>query len=278
MNDPRVPTYRVSSPPPSQITAVCFFCAQAGMPDKPCLACMVKVPDPFATVTLRDTSCQRCGGQLLAIAIDTSNATVHCCNRCHGMFVPPRAWCTLIAFPDLALEVERRLPPPAGAIASASNTMGLLRCPACPSPREMDRGRFAASSAIVIDVCEQHGLWLDAGELGAVVRHAAQRLASGARVNNTGLAASSADWPPSQTKALAQQVIVLQERLHAQQAQTERSSRFSILRTVKLSFAVIAALALVFEACVSLRASSNVKSQGDQSVKAAEGARRALGP
>ena len=32
----------------------------------------------------------------------------------------------------------------------------------------MDRGRFAASSGVVVDVCVRHGVWLDHGELGRI--------------------------------------------------------------------------------------------------------------
>ena len=49
----------------------------------------------------------------------------------------------------------------------------MLRCPACP--REMERGRFGASSSIVIDVCDAHGIWLDSGEVVAIADHAALR-------------------------------------------------------------------------------------------------------
>ena len=49
----------------------------------------------------------------------------------------------------------------------------MLRCPACS--KEMERGRFGASSNIVIDVCVAHGIWLDSGEVVAVADHAALR-------------------------------------------------------------------------------------------------------
>jgi hypothetical protein len=43
----------------------------------------------------------------------------------------------------------------------------------------MERGRFAASSNVVVDVCIMHGMWLDRGELTDVVKHAAARGALG---------------------------------------------------------------------------------------------------
>ena len=49
----------------------------------------------------------------------------------------------------------------------------MLSCPICE--RQMERGRFAASSSVVVDVCTVHGMWLDAGELGDVTRHGRDR-------------------------------------------------------------------------------------------------------
>lgn len=56
----------------------------------------------------------------------------------------------------------------------AGQLMPLLRCPVCRN--EMERGSFAANSPIVVDVCsQQHGLWLDGGELPAALQYAAHR-------------------------------------------------------------------------------------------------------
>ena len=42
-----------------------------------------------------------------------------------------------------------------------------VRCPTCE--REMDRIEFAAISRVIIDVCPEHGVWLDAGELERLI-------------------------------------------------------------------------------------------------------------
>lgn len=86
------------------------------------------------------------------------------------MFVGARAWCTIVQHPDLAHAIAAKLPPREGP---PSELVRMLRCPACP--REMERGRFGASSNIVIDVCDVHGLWLDSGEVVAIADHAALR-------------------------------------------------------------------------------------------------------
>ncbi len=66
----------------------------------------------------------------------------------------------------------------------------MLSCPACS--REMERGRFGASSNIVIDVCLTHGIWLDSGEVVAVADHAALRARVG--VSAARQASEATDW------------------------------------------------------------------------------------
>lgn len=93
-------------------------------------------------------------------------AHAHVCTRCHGIFATPRAWAALWRAPDAALDLERRFPPRAGPSLTP-----LVHCSTCRTV--MERARFAATSDVVIDVCERgHGIWLDAGELGRVLAYA----------------------------------------------------------------------------------------------------------
>ena len=94
-------------------------------------------------------------------------ASLHACTGCGGMFVGARAWCMFMERPDLVNAIEKRLPkrgpPPAALIP-------MVTCASCGS--QMERGRFAASSGVVVDVCPRHGAWLDEGELGRVADYA----------------------------------------------------------------------------------------------------------
>lgn len=94
-------------------------------------------------------------------------ASLHACTRCGGIFVAARAWCTFLERPDLVSAIEHRLPkqgpPPAELVP-------LVTCASCGA--QMERGRFAASSGVVVDVCPRHGVWLDQGELSRVAEYA----------------------------------------------------------------------------------------------------------
>jgi Zn-finger nucleic acid-binding protein len=113
------------------------------------------------------SGCPRCGWALAAIAIERGTF-VFACAGCRGVLVPPRAWARLGERPELARALDTRAP------ASAPPRLALLGCPVCRV--EMERGCFAATSEIVIDVCARgHGLWLDAGELPAALAYADHR-------------------------------------------------------------------------------------------------------
>lgn len=52
----------------------------------------------------------------------------------------------------------------------------LLKCPICS--KMMNRVNFGAKSGVVVDVCKDHGVWLDGGEL----RHLAEWMKAGGKL------------------------------------------------------------------------------------------------
>jgi Zn-finger nucleic acid-binding protein len=167
------------------IVSNCFFCGTTGPQGTGCPSCLVPIPRlaPDATATY---ACPRCTTPLLALGIAPS-ATIQACPSCHGILVGARAWCTLVARPELAPAIAAKLPARA---APPAELVRMLDFPACA--REMDRGRFGNSSNIVIDVCLTHGIWLDSGEVVAVAEHAALRARVG--VSAARQASEAADW------------------------------------------------------------------------------------
>ena len=124
------------------------------------------MPDPEAALPVVRQECPRCKGGLRQVMMDRG-ASLHACGACGGMFVGSRAWCMFLERPDLVTAIEKRLPkrgqPPSALIP-------MVTCASCGS--QMERGRFAASSGVVVDVCPRHGVWLDEGELGRVADYA----------------------------------------------------------------------------------------------------------
>jgi Zn-finger nucleic acid-binding protein len=92
------------------------------------------------------------------------------------MLIPPDAWTLLFDRVSAGepVDIGRFVPLKPGARAPV--LLALLVCPACGV--EMDRGVFGARSAVSIDVCGNHGVWLDAAELAPIVAQF-RRLESG---------------------------------------------------------------------------------------------------
>ncbi len=149
----------------------CLWCGANGRAGEPCSTCSVPVPPRDASA--RPTSgCPRCGCALAALALEPGTF-VFACASCRGVLVPPRAWARLGEQPELARAIDPRPGAPAARL-------GLLACPTCRG--EMERGCFAATSDVIVDVCPRgHGLWLDACELGAVLAYADHRAKVGVK-------------------------------------------------------------------------------------------------
>lgn len=148
------------------LSSSCFFCGNRGRVGTTCGTCFVAMPDPRAPDPPVGRECPRCRHVLRVVPMDRG-AAIHACGSCGGIFVAARAWCTFLERPDLVAAIEHRLPkrgPPPSALVP------LVTCASCGA--QMERGRFAASSGVVVDVCPRHGVWLDQGELSRVADYA----------------------------------------------------------------------------------------------------------
>lgn len=114
-------------------------------------------PDDFAATG----PCPRCGVSLFEEKI-SSGAVIHRCRRCDGVFVPPRAFCALLEAPDT-------MPEWLGKPSAFAELDDPISCATCG--RQMKTTTFGHWSGVTVDVCEAHGLWLDGGELAAVLAY-----------------------------------------------------------------------------------------------------------
>jgi Zn-finger nucleic acid-binding protein len=151
--------------PELRLGASCMLCGAPDTPGAICRECRVPIAGPDDERALTNASCPRCHVPLVAVALDVTSV-VHVCEQCHGIFVPPRAWHLMLTMPERAEELEAKLPPRPPARGSLIDSVD---CPVCA--RAMERQSFAAISSVVTDTCaDRHGIWLDAGEIGAVIQ------------------------------------------------------------------------------------------------------------
>src|ERR1044071_4064983 len=152
----------------SVLTAIgcpsCFGTMFAGMQFCPhCGARAARVVDESAPPLV----CPGCRAAMHAVAVGST--PFHECTECASV------WLETATFTQLCMDREQRSA--IGALIGAAPTdvnptVGLavryVPCPTCT--KVMNRENFGRRSGVVIDVCKQHGVWFERGELHSVIR------------------------------------------------------------------------------------------------------------
>jgi Zn-finger nucleic acid-binding protein len=93
---------------------------------------------------------------------------LHVCDRCAGLWIDAAALQQLLAdrirMDGLALH-----PVAVPGEAAAPPVDAHIACLRCAAP--CTRHTYAAAKKLVVDTCREHGMWLDGGELAAIIRH-----------------------------------------------------------------------------------------------------------
>lgn len=140
----------------------CF--ALVALDARHCAACGTRIRPTALPPVRAGCRCPRCGGALLIRALEAL-ALVEC-SQCRGTWLDPDA------FRQVCSEAERGEAAGGGrAVAPpAEESVGYIPCLDCGElmmrRQYLHRGR---STRVVIDVCRDHGVWLDARELEAVL-------------------------------------------------------------------------------------------------------------
>lgn len=147
-------------------TVACLYCGGEIDASGACRACRAQA-GPREAVTSVASGCPRCRVPLGTITVE--EAHVFRCAQCHGAFVGHVAWSRLVGAvrKQTPVDITPFVPPPPPLAPTDAALVPMIVCPACLRP--MDRFTFGARSRTIVDVCDAHGIWLDAAELGAVI-------------------------------------------------------------------------------------------------------------
>lgn len=103
--------------------------------------------------------CPACKHEL--VVVEREGIEVDWCAQCHGI------WFDAGELELLAEKAGMNLAP--GMIGEASKSAeARRRCPRCR--RKMEKASPTSGASLLLDRCPRHGLWFDAGELGALMR------------------------------------------------------------------------------------------------------------
>lgn len=146
-----------------------MFCGELRRDDGDCSKC-----GAWSAASIEDGTpdigfpCPRCGDSHSLEKTPFGRSVIKLCARCRGFFVPALQMSQIIN--DYIVGLPLPLgdhPPPPPTVAVAASRVPTVTCIACH--RDMDRVNFAARSGAIIDICNMHGIWLDAGELVPVL-------------------------------------------------------------------------------------------------------------
>ena len=120
-----------------------------------------------------DRSCPRCHIKMNTIDLNVEGGfVIDRCATCLGIFFDPRELESLIDasvskvygidHEQMAALIEEQ--------GGVETTVTYVECPVCQEL--MNRRNYGARSGIVVDTCTEHGIWLDGGELGRILKWA----------------------------------------------------------------------------------------------------------
>lgn len=107
-------------------------------------------------------SCPRCQHGLAARCY--GELDVDECDGCGGLMVTPAMMDRVVSARDASTNLRLALPDRSQA---REQQVRYLRCPGCN--KSMNRRAFGRISGVIVDVCREHGVWFDAGELTEVL-------------------------------------------------------------------------------------------------------------
>lgn len=109
-----------------------------------------------------ELACPRCSARLQARKY--ADLDVDECDQCGGMFLAPTMLDRIVREHDRPEGIRLALPKRA---YRRETEVQYVRCPRCDVT--MNRRMFGRMSGVVVDICREHGVWFDGGELNEVV-------------------------------------------------------------------------------------------------------------
>jgi Zn-finger nucleic acid-binding protein len=139
-----------------------------------CTSCGVRIEVQQLAPLPATARCPRCAPRDVALRSRRVGSSVLVeCEVCAGTWVDPRLLERLCDDAEERKSIGEALGavPSRGAGATTA-ARAYIPCPTCSQP--MNRKNFGSISGILIDVCKDHGVWLDHGELARALEFAEQ--------------------------------------------------------------------------------------------------------
>jgi len=133
-----------------------------------CMSCGVRIQAQALAPLPAASTCPRCAGPLRSRRVGADQLVE--CTGCAGLWVEPRLLDRLCEDAGARKSVAEMIGGMPAPKAAQQHAAAYIRCPNCAQP--MNRKNFASISGVLIDVCREHGVWLDHGELARALSFA----------------------------------------------------------------------------------------------------------
>jgi len=131
-----------------------------------CMECGVKIEVQALAALPSKAECPRCKGELRTRAVGATSVIE--CGACGGLWLAHATFEGLCQRTDEGKLVSRSMPAAQVRRAEVADSVAYLPCPTCK--QLMNRKNYGGASGVILDVCREHGVWLDHAELEKVMR------------------------------------------------------------------------------------------------------------
>jgi Zn-finger nucleic acid-binding protein len=131
-----------------------------------CMECGVRIDVQALAALPAESLCPRCKGSLRTRAVGATSVIE--CQGCGGLWLGHAAFEGLCQRTDEGKLVARSMPAAQVRRADVTESVAYLPCPTCR--QLMNRKNYGGVSGVILDVCREHGVWLDHAELEKVLR------------------------------------------------------------------------------------------------------------
>jgi Zn-finger nucleic acid-binding protein len=176
---PEAPVLRCPScgAPVLEADRACGYCGSL-LSTRRCLACFALNPRDalrcgrcgalLPRETLTPAAATRCPDCRLDLVARAAGAVGYVeCARCGGLFLKSDAFDAVAHDADIRARLRAIETAEIPASARVGAQVHYRPCPVCG--KFMNRSNYAGGSGIILDVCHDHGVWFDRGELTAIV-------------------------------------------------------------------------------------------------------------
>ena len=150
-----------------RLDSICPECSARMASDaRYCMECGIEIRPQAVQGLPEQAECPRCQSDLRTRSVDKVDLIE--CGSCAGLWLGHETFKQLCQRTDEGKLVSRSMPAAQVQRLQVDERVMYLPCPICKTL--MNRKNYSHTSGVIIDLCREHGVWLDHAELEKIMR------------------------------------------------------------------------------------------------------------